>query len=61
MFKLTSKAAAKHIGIKKRSIDDYLMLVRYGIRFNYDFDLSLDYGVGRLRTFVLLSKQGHFD
>ena len=28
MVKLTSKSAARHIGIKKRSIDDYLMLVR---------------------------------
>ena len=40
------------IGISKKSLDDYLLQIRYGRKFGFDFEANSNEGVGKLRTFV---------
>ena len=46
------KEAAGIIGISKKSLDDYLLQLRYGRKFGFDFDSHKESKVGVLRTFV---------
>eukprot|EP00357_Protocruzia_adherens_P024926 CAMPEP_0115046620 /NCGR_PEP_ID=MMETSP0216-20121206/48845_1 /TAXON_ID=223996 /ORGANISM="Protocruzia adherens, Strain Boccale" /LENGTH=191 /DNA_ID=CAMNT_0002429711 /DNA_START=2151 /DNA_END=2726 /DNA_ORIENTATION=- len=43
--------AAKVIGISKKSLDDYLLQIRYGKKFGFDFEKNSDQGVGILRAY----------
>lgn len=43
---------AKIIGISKKSLDDYLLQLRLGRKYGFDFNLNKDSKVGVLRTFV---------
>jgi len=44
--------AAKIIGISKKSLDDYLLQLRLGRRFGFDFNSNKNTKVGILRSFV---------
>jgi len=44
--------AARKIGISKKSLDDYLLQLRLGRRFGFDFNSNKNTKVGVLRTFV---------
>lgn len=44
--------AAKVLGLKKKSLDDYLMYLRLGIVLQYDFSNNLDIKFGNLRKYV---------
>ena len=44
--------AAQKVGISKKSLDDYLLQIRYGRKFGFDFEKNQDLKVGALRTFV---------
>lgn len=44
--------AARIIGISKKSLDDYLLQLRLGRRFGFDFNSNKSTKVGVLRTFV---------
>ena len=46
------EAAAQKVGISKKSLDDYLLQIRYGRKFGFDFEKNQDLKVGALRTFV---------
>jgi hypothetical protein len=44
--------AAKIIGISKKSLDDYLLQLRLGRRFGFDFNMNKNTKVGVLRSYV---------
>ncbi len=44
--------AAKIIGISKKSLDDYLLQLRLGRKFGFDYNLNKNQKVGILRSFV---------
>ena len=44
--------AAKKIDISKKSLDDYLLQLRMGRKFGFDFNKNKDAKVGKLRAFV---------
>mmetsp|Transcript_40603 Transcript_40603/g.46627 ORF Transcript_40603/g.46627 Transcript_40603/m.46627 type:complete len:352 (+) Transcript_40603:2051-3106(+) len=44
--------AAKHVGISKKSLDDYLLQIKLGKKYGFDFNANKDRGVGTLRSFV---------
>ena len=44
--------AADKVGVSKKSLDDYLLQLRFGKKFNFDFESNRNNKVGVLRTFV---------
>ena len=55
--KYSLEEAAKIIGISKKSLDDYLLQLRLGRKFGFDFNSKRNERVGLLRTFVKMSRQ----
>jgi hypothetical protein len=49
--------AASQVGISKKSLDDYLLQLRYGKDHNYDFDIHKEEKVGHLRKYVKEHKE----
>lgn len=45
------EAAAK-VGVSKKSLDDYLLQLRFGKKFGFDFEENKDEKVGVLRLYV---------
>jgi hypothetical protein len=43
---------ARKLGISKKSMDDYLLQLRFGRKFGFNFDLHRNERVGILRAFV---------
>jgi len=52
MGKDSKEEASKRIGIKKKSLDDYLMYLRLGIVMSYDFAGNLDNKFGHLKKYI---------
>ena len=52
IVKLNLDVAAKRMGYSKKSLDDYLLQIRYGTKFGFDFSLHTHDKVGVLRSFV---------
>ena len=52
LLKLNLDVAAKRMGYSKKSLDDYLLQIRYGTKFGFDFSLHANDKVGVLRSFV---------
>lgn len=50
--KFSLDEAAKQIGISKKSLDDYLLQLRLGRKFGFDFNANKISKVGVLRSFV---------
>ena len=48
--------AAKKVGISKKSLDDYLLQLRYGKKYNFDFNSHKEDKIGFLRAFVKTHK-----
>lgn len=48
--------AAKEVGVSKKSLDDYLLQLRFGKKFNFDFEKNKLEKVGTLRHFVKVEK-----
>ena len=44
--------AAKKVKVSKKSLDDYLLQLRFGKKFGFDFHCNNDKKVGVLRCFV---------
>jgi hypothetical protein len=44
--------AALKVQVSKKSLDDYLLQLRFGKKFDFDFEKHRDSKVGVLRTFV---------
>lgn len=55
--KYSLENAAGKIGMSKKSLDDYLLQIRYGKRLGFDFHENKDEGIGKLRTFVKNAQQ----
>jgi len=50
--KISLAEAAKKIGVSKKSLDDYLMNLKYAKSYGFDFNNNLQYGFGLVRSFV---------
>ena len=44
--------AAKKVDVSKKSLDDYLLQLRFGKKYNFDFQKHKNDKVGVLRTYV---------
>lgn len=44
--------AAQKVGISKKSLDDYLLQLRYGKKYGFDFNQHKEDKIGVLRAFV---------
>ena len=51
--------AAVKVQISKKSLDDYLLQIRYGKKFGFDFEKNKHEKVGSLRQFVREKKEIH--
>jgi hypothetical protein len=49
--------AAKQVGISRKSLDDYLLQLKYGKKYGFDFTEHKDAKVGILRAFVNKNKR----
>lgn len=59
MVKVTLEEAASKIGISKKSLDDYLLQLRFGRKFGFNFQEHKDDKVGVLRAYVKKFKGLH--
>jgi hypothetical protein len=59
MIKVTLEEAANKIGISKKSLDDYLLQLRFGRKFGFNFQEHKDDKVGVLRAYVKKFKALH--
>jgi len=55
-MKITKEMAAEQIGMKKKSLDDYLMFLRLGIALKYDFKSNMNNSFHSLRQLIKKSK-----
>ena len=44
--------AAKLVGISKKSLDDYYLILRQGVIYGFDYAGNLGHGMGELRSFL---------
>ncbi len=52
MVKYSLEEAAMKVGIAKKTLDDYLLQLRFGKKYGFDFNMYKDEKVGVLRSFV---------
>ena len=45
------------MGLSKKSLDDYLLNVRYAAKFDFDFSKNSEEKIGLLRKFVKIQKR----
>lgn len=57
--KITLKQGAEIIGVAKKSLDDYLLQLRLGCKYGFDFKLHSSSKIGVLRTFNRTMKKNH--
>jgi hypothetical protein len=55
--RLTLDEAAEQVGISKKSLDDYLMQIRFGRKYGFNFQEHQNERVGVLRTYVKKMKK----
>ena len=53
--------AAAKVGVSKKSLDDYLLQMRFGKKYGFDFQKHKHEKVGVLRTFVKNEKKAEKD
>ena len=56
LIRLSLEEAAEKVGINKRSLDDYLLQLRIGKRYGFDFTKNRNSKIGVLRQFVKKEK-----
>ena len=56
MVKVSLDVAASMVGMSKKSLDDYLLQIRFGKTYGFDFISNANERVGVLRAFVKKSK-----
>jgi len=52
IIKLTLEDAAKRLGVAKKSLDDYLLQIRFARKYGFNFQQNNEERVGVLRNFV---------
>jgi hypothetical protein len=55
--RMSLERASKYVGLSKKSLDDYLLQMRFGAKFGFDFDQHINDKMGVLRQFVKQKKQ----
>lgn len=55
--RLSLDDAAAKVGVSKKSLDDYLLQLRFGKKFGFDFENNKESKVGVLRMFVKQEKE----
>jgi hypothetical protein len=58
IVKLSLEDAAKRLGVAKKSLDDYLLQIRFARKFGYNFQENSNERVGVLRAYVKNIKNG---
>lgn len=48
---------AKQVGFSKKTLDDYILQIRYGAKFGFDFQKNRSEMIGKLRAFVRREKK----
>ena len=56
-IKMSLEEAALKVQISKKSLDDYLMQIRYAKKFGFNFEKHFNDKVGVIRSFVRKMKQ----
>jgi len=56
-IKMSLEDAAQKVGISKKSLDDYLLQIRFGKKYGFNFNDHYNDRVGVLRAFVKKNKQ----
>lgn len=56
LIRYSLEDAATKVGVSKKSLDDYLLQLRFGRRYGFDFSAKRNEKVGALRTFVKQEK-----
>lgn len=56
IVRLSLEEAAQKVGISKKSLDDYLLQIRFGRKFGFNFNEHIHDKVGVLRAFVKKNK-----
>jgi len=59
LLRYSLEDAASEVGVSKKSLDDYLLQLRFGKKFGFDFQLHKDDKVGILRSYVKKEKSKH--
>lgn len=57
IIKYSLEDAARLVGISKKSLDDYLLQLRFGRMFGFEFLKNRDENIGMLRKFVREHKE----
>lgn len=57
MKKWSLEEAAQEVGVSKKSLDDYLLQLRFGRKFGFNFENNKESKVGVLRLFVKQEKE----
>lgn len=52
LIRYSLEDAANKVGVSKKSLDDYLLQLRFGKKYGFDFQEHRDEKVGVLRTYV---------
>lgn len=61
IVKYSLEEAANKVGISKKSLDDYMLQLRLGKKFGFDFQKNKDHKVGILRAFIKTHKKDRVD
>ena len=61
IIKYSLEEAAEKVGISKKSLDDYMLQLRLGKKFGFDFEKNKDKKVGVLRAFIKGHKKNKGD
>ena len=56
LLRYSLEDAAQKVGVSKKSLDDYLLQLRFGKKFGFDFQKHKDDKVGILRSYVKKEK-----
>lgn len=56
LYRYSLEDAARKVGMSKKSLDDYLLQLRFGKKFGFDFEQNKNEKVGVLRKFVKQKK-----
>jgi hypothetical protein len=57
LMRYSLEESAKKVGISKKSLDDYLLQLRYGKKYDFDFNKHKEDKIGILRAFVKKYKE----
>lgn len=52
MIRYSLDEAARKVGLSKKSLDDYLLQIRFAKRFGFDFEKNRQENIGVLRQYV---------